>query len=142
MRKTNKNLPITILENSNVPSYEGGAYCTTFVYSNKGNFVVKGYYKETKKYLLELRERNYKYFCNIVLHNGFRSRNMWMFYKDNYVIYECKKPSTGEYRNNSQRHSRRWLIQSKDTTNTYTIYVTIFSFKRKPNSWLNIFNTL
>lgn len=135
MRKSNKNLPIVILENDNIKDWTGGSYCITFVYSNKGNFIVKGYFRETRKYLNELKERNYKFFYNIMICSIIQKWNWWGFYLKDYTIVQNKAPKKNNYRTISNlRDIRRWKIYSGNEL--------VISLKRSPTSWLNFFNNL
>jgi hypothetical protein len=43
----------------------GGAYIHAFVYSNKGNFLVKGYEREVNEFLKDLKSKGYRYFVNV-----------------------------------------------------------------------------
>lgn len=58
---------IIVAQNDGVKNWRGGAYCYAFVYSNKGNILVKGYYAEVSRYVKKLKEKGYKYFVNYTL---------------------------------------------------------------------------
>ncbi|MEA3295813.1 MAG: hypothetical protein U9Q27_01555 [Patescibacteria group bacterium] len=83
---SNKKYPIIDVPASGKKSWMGGAYTLCFIYSKyKGNFVLRGYYKEVEEYL----KKNYThYFCNFSLwYEGF-SRNIWKFWKENIGIFQ------------------------------------------------------
>lgn len=47
--------------------WAGGAYTMAFVYSNKGNFVVKGFFEEVKNFLKKKKNEGWKYFANYTM---------------------------------------------------------------------------
>ena len=57
-------------------------FCHVFVYSNKGNFVLKGLSKECKNYLKEFVEDGGKYFCN------------WTYFVKEYFLTMKDNPSS------------------------------------------------
>jgi len=52
---------------SGKPSWGGGAWCTVFVYSNKGNFFLKGFIRECEEYI---KDNNWKCWAIFQLHHG------------------------------------------------------------------------
>ena len=72
----------------------GGAYTIAFVYSNKGNFMVKGYMKEVDDYLTKLRSKGYKYIINRTLwstepwSNKKQHRDIWSASSDDTYVHE------------------------------------------------------
>jgi len=56
----------------------GGAWSICFVYSNQGNFILKGYLRECREFLSKAeRDRGLKYIvCQSLYHRG-RSRDVW-----------------------------------------------------------------
>ena len=55
------------IEPDSKKGWSGGAYTLAYVYSNKGNFLVKGYIREVEEYLKTLKQKGYKYFVNLSL---------------------------------------------------------------------------
>ena len=147
IRKQNKNLPVSEIKADGRSGMWGGAYTIAFVYSNKGNFVVKGYYREVQKHLDELKQKGYKYFVNFTLwkskdNYGFpvkeKHRDIWSFYKDNIHITHPKDNYSLEYRRGRRRRNyqgRKWNVKS-NTTHVE------FAFKRMPNRWIEEFDLL
>jgi len=131
----NKKYPVIDVPASGKRSWSGGAYCLCFVYSkHKGNFVLRGYYKEVEEYL----KKNYThYFYNMSLwHRGF-SRDIWYFWKDNIGLFEPSK-------------RKRKGVREKFQVRPYSNYETsaeelkekTFTFKRLPKRWIPEFDTL
>jgi len=80
-----KELTPIIISSSGERTWLGGAYVLAFVYSKKGNFLVKGYMNEVKEYI---KKTYTHYFVNYSLwHNG-EHRNFWSFWKNNVGIFE------------------------------------------------------
>jgi len=108
-----------------IPQGSGGAYTLAFVYSNTGNFLVKGYHDEVEKYI----KRNFdKYFVNYSLWSQGHSRNIWDFWKESIGIFPPSKRNDkweircyGTY--NKKGH---WHIKEKNT----------LLFKRLPKCWV------
>ncbi len=59
------------------PNWGNGAYTIAFVYSNKGNFAVKGFYGDVEKLINEYKSQGYKYFANFTLWQNGKYRNLW-----------------------------------------------------------------
>jgi len=83
----------------------GGAYTTAFLYSPKGNFVIKGYMREVEEYI----KKNYtKYFVNFCLWNEGSHRDIWQFYKKD-VMFHSPDPKSS-YRRRSNTHNK-WIVK-------------------------------
>lgn len=112
--------------------WSGGTYTLCFVYSKyKGNFVLKGYYKEVQEYL----KKNYThYFYNMSLWHCGLNRDIWGFWKPDIGIF---KPSPREKRRGEKKIEVRtysnWL---RDETNEELS----FKFKRMPKRWIPEFD--
>jgi hypothetical protein len=65
--KKKEELPIIEVPASGKRNWGGGAWCLVFVYSNKGNFLLKGYFQECQEYI---KEQNYKCWAIFQLHHG------------------------------------------------------------------------
>ena len=100
----NKNLPVITLSASGDAHWCGGAYTLTFVYSNRGNFLIKGYLKETEEYLKNEVHKGLKYFCNYTLYHTYSKnsswdkgfRNIWHHYSP-YVHLFSPDPENGDF---------------------------------------------
>ena len=65
--KNKEELPVIEVPASGKPEWSGGAWCLVFVYSNKGNFLLKGYSKECGEYI---KEQKWKCWAIFQLHHG------------------------------------------------------------------------
>lgn len=118
-RKPGNILPETVLDPSGVPGWSGGAWTIAFVYSNMGNFVVKGYYKEVQDELDKLSNGGVRYFVNISLWHAGRHRSIWKCTnafihepeKDNKFRWTFVKYRRGEVRKSLsfRRLPKRWI---------------------------------
>jgi len=74
--------PVIEVQSSGRPEWGGGAWCLVFVYSNKGNFMLKGYLKECKEYI---KEQNWKCWAIFQLYHS----NSMPYSKQNFrrIIY-------------------------------------------------------
>lgn len=107
------------------PGWSGGSYTIAFIYSNKGNYTLKGYYADINEYIKSL---NIKYFGNFVLYGSGTSRNIWRCSNKNITIWETtlKKCKYG-----FQFHFKVNNYETKKH----------FKLKRLPNKYVNeIFN--
>lgn len=114
----------TKLNETDVPAdgrkrWGGGAWVIAFVYSNKGNFVLKGYHHEVESHLTGLGLR---YFVNYTMWSGGQHRDWWQISaKDVRISEPCK-------------HNRfRWTITKRGRDWTT---ITELKFKRLPKSWV------
>jgi len=134
---------VRIIPADGKPRWSDGAYCLAFVYSNKGNFLVKGYLREVKKYLETLKQQGYKYFANLSMWGGMKRyrdmylalagmsnittpfdglkqhRSYWTFWKDKYYISEPSETNKGKWT------FRKWDVNEH-----------IIQFKRLPKKWI------
>jgi len=62
----------------------GGAWCTVFVYTSKGNFFLKGYRKECEDFILE---KGWKCWAIFEMHSNGRSRKNVETFKTDFNIY-------------------------------------------------------
>jgi hypothetical protein len=99
-------------------------YTFAFVYSNKGNFLVKGYLTEVENFLKKEKEKGLKYFANFTFFNKGKNRGYWKFYKDNTFISE--KCFNRHYK---YLTTPKWIFRN----NKKDISV---SFKRLPKKWV------
>lgn len=106
--------------NSGKSGWSGGARVLVFVYSNKGNFVLEGYWKECMDELKKYKTLGYKYFYNITSWHQGQSRNLWGFWKN--TVYFIRP-----------RRHKKWMIMA----NPHRLY-----FKRLPKRWIPEFENL
>lgn len=116
--KIDKNmLPETNVAASGIKKWYKGAWIIAFIYSNKGNFVMKGYYGEVMD---QLKKMDLKYFINITMWNSGTCRNMWMFSADG-VYMDVP----------SKRNKWKWTIRKYKNS----VYAEL-KFKRLPKRWI------
>ena len=97
-----------------------GAYTLAFVYSNTGNFLIKGYLREVKTYI----KKNFdKYFVNYSLWYDGRNRNIWDFWKKDIGIFE---PSHSKLLKTRKWEFRYYYGKGNDAV----------LFKRLPKCWV------
>ncbi len=65
--KNKKDFPVIEVPASGKSEWYGGAWCLVFVYSNKGNFLLKGFNKECEEYI---KDQNWKCWAIFQLHHG------------------------------------------------------------------------
>lgn len=101
-----------------------GAYTFAFVYSKKGNFLIKGYRREVQSYIKENFQSHY--FVNFTLYDREVYRNIWHFWKEDVHIHEanpffCSRRARPEH--------RKWKFYRYDDD----VFV---EFKRLPKRWV------
>lgn len=130
----NKKYPVIDVPASGKPDWSGGAYVLCFVYSRyKGNFVLRGYYKEVQEYLKE----NYThYFCNYSLWHLGQNRDIWHFWKKDIGVFDV---SIKERRKGKKTEIRPWRNpeMTEEELKTKT-----FKFRRLPKRWIPEFDIL
>ena len=87
---------IIIAEKLSKANWPNGAYTLCFVYSNKGNILIKGYLGDVDLEIKKLKAKGYKFFYNLLMFGGGQSRNYWSFYKDGVYIDEPYRPKRGD----------------------------------------------
>ena len=114
--------------------WSNGAYTIAFVYSNKGNFILKGYYGEVSEHLQKLKDRGYKFIVNKTLW----STDAWTDKKQFRNIWAASSNSTYVYepdysRRDKKSRTYKWKIQRTPSDGGKRISVT---FKRFPKRWV------
>jgi len=113
-------LPESEVKAEGIRMWGGGAWVIAFVYSNRGNFVLKGYHNEVKK---ELDSMNgLKYFVNFSMWFGGTHRDWWQVSGKGVYMREPDKSNKFKwkiYRYKSEDNDRREL-----------------TFKRLPKRWI------
>ena len=121
----------------------GGAWTIAFVYSNQGNFILKGYGREIDEYLEKRKRKGLKYFMNRSMYGSKYgrklNRNFWSFYKDTVKIREPYFISGLRF----NKGENKWAVVQYDS-NSFWDRKEIWSkeFKRLPNRWIKEFNNL
>ena len=113
--------------------YKGGPFSICFVYSNKGNFVVKGWMGDIESYLKGLINKGYKFFYKLSMYHYGIERSGWFFYKENIHI---RKPSLKvKNKKNKFNQPYHFTVYSLDNDLYY-------KFKRLPNRWIPEFDKI
>ncbi len=115
-----------IIPNDGYKKWSEGAYCFTFVYSNRGNFLLKGYLRETDKYLIDLKTKEYKYYYIQSLFSHGTHRTIIRHYKNGVNIWSPMYPYTEKNKLFNWDMGKYALIN----------YGNIKQFKRLPNRWV------
>jgi len=124
--------PIIDVKASGHPDWYRGAFVLAFVYSkHHGNFILRGYRGEVKKYL----EKKYThYFVYWSMWCNGTSRGHWEFWKDRVSFYEPSK----------LRKTWKYNIVKYDDVSfggfIKTMKVLDFPFKRIPKRWIPLFD--
>ena len=125
---------VRVIANSGNPMWSGGAYTMAFVYSNKGNFLVKGYYKEVKEYLESEIKKGLKFVVNYTLWSRRpytdekHHRDIWNTSNRRTFLFEPDYKSRGNYK---RRYKWRLDNSEKDTE---------LILKRFPKRWIPEFD--
>jgi hypothetical protein len=130
LRKNKKFMfPIDIKADGKRGMY-GGAWCLAFVYTPKGNFLIRGYHREVKKYVSETFKNgfvNYSLWDNE--YGKKRHRDIWEFINLQLSIFEPSRSRRGK-----SRH--KWEIYDSRKREV------VMRFKRMPKCWIPEFNNL
>jgi hypothetical protein len=97
------------------------AFAIAFVYSSKGNFVVKGMYQEVENYIKQHYPRS---IYNLTLWADGKSRNIWY---SNSRVYVSHREIKGHLKYEISVYSNGKRIH-------------VFSVRRVPHKWLDIYN--
>lgn len=133
MTKVHKNWPVVEIPADGKSGMNGGAYSHFFVYSNKGNFLIKGYYRECQTYLEKRKQEGLKYFVNklLICTKPFgASRSIWDFYKKDVSIWEPDRTGRSSFRD------KKWTVRyySGKGDKKEPLH-----FKRLPKRWISLF---
>jgi hypothetical protein len=130
-----KNIQFKVIELPNIGkenfSYYGDkGYCITRVYSNRGNFLLKGFWGETKIFLGSLIKNGYKFYYQYSFYNSGKPRfTSTDFWNEKVIVLEPRK----RYSTNSKNRNKFEFRKNSQT---------ILSFKRLPNKWVPEFENL
>lgn len=136
---TKELLPEILITPSNVPDWYGGAYTLAFVYSNKGNFILKGYLKEIQDELEKKKKEGLKYYVNLTLWHKGQSRNILKFYKDTVCICEPKYSRNNRWNKDTRKYKIYYYDSKYIDDNGIKPLLT---FKRLPKNWIPSLDTL
>lgn len=125
-----KHLPEILVPNITKKEWCNGAFTICFVYSNKGNFVLKGWYGDIKEYLRDLNLKGYKYFYYQSFYQYGIERGGWQFYKKDVII--CEPTLDKSLKVFEPYH---FIVKN-------TITKKKFKFKRLPKKWIPEFDEL
>jgi hypothetical protein len=125
-----KQFDVIEVPKSGKPQWYGGAYTLAFVYSPKGNFLVKGYMREIEEYL---DKRFGRYFVRYTMYKHRQHRDIFHF-SNACGLY------LGTPRLKHDGYCPRYIVRPfgayKDITKT------VLSFKRFPTKWIPEFDNL
>ena len=101
--------------------WAGGAWTFAFIYSNKGNFIAKGYMADIQEHL---KRMGCKYFGNFVMYGPDGKRNWWRTNtKDTYIT----EPSLKKKKN--IKHPYHFVIDNYGENKKYVL-------KRMPKKYI------
>lgn len=103
------------------PSWWLGAWTIAYIYSNKGNYILKGWRGDVLEYIHNL---NIRYFVNFVLYHQGTKRNIWDCSNPNVTIFEPKPFKRGKH--TAKYHFR---VKNYDADKT-------FKLKRLPKRYV------
>jgi hypothetical protein len=124
-----KHWPEIYVPNVTEKCWSLGAYTLCFVYSNKGNFVLKGWIGDIDKYFKYLKNKGYKFFYYKSMYHYGIERGYWSFHNDDVYIHE---PTL----KNSKTFEKYHFVVKNSLTKKK------FKFKRLPNKWIPEFDQL
>ena len=134
----NKHYPVIEVPADGKKGMGGGAYVLCFVYSKyRGNFVLKGYYREVKAYL----KKNYThYFCNISMQWMGSHRDFWGFWKESIGVHEPSRYRKGVSRQDQMFSVRRYVDWNAEDNEYKKANAETLRFKRMPKRWIPEFD--
>lgn len=106
------------------PSWSDGAFTIAFVYSNKGNFILKGYSGDVRHYL-----KDYKYFANFTYYGCNGMRSYWSCSNDGVYI---KKPKLRSQPEGGQGYKYHFQVIKYDRNSNKKE----FKLKRLPKKYI------
>lgn len=107
------------------PCWENGAFTIAFVYSNQGNFVLKGYFGDIEEYLKNIP--NIKYFARFNFYpNSSGKRGYWRTNNSNVCI---SSPSLNPKRKSYISYPYHFRINNRNIGKD-------FKLKRMPNRYI------
>lgn len=115
-------------------NYGAKGFALTFVYSNKGNFLIKGFWGETEAYLDKLVQDGLKFYYQYSFYKDGKKRFTYTnFWKRSVSVLAPEKDTWGN------RHRNKFVIKK---LNKYGHWETILEFKRLPKRWIPEFEKI
>tara|TARA_R110000851_G_scaffold293087_1_gene447657 strand:+ start:1687 stop:2112 length:426 start_codon:yes stop_codon:yes gene_type:complete len=139
MEKNKEWKDVRIIKASGKRTWVGGAYTIAFVYSNKGNFILKGFGSEIREYLSSLKNKGYKYIVNETLWsandwtNKKQFRSIWSVSSSQTYLYEPSPEDKGKTTNKFKWRLFRFDENSNKIEKT---------FKRLPKKWVSEYDKI
>jgi len=130
---------VRIIPASGESGWHGGAYTLAFVYSNKGNFLMKGYLKEIQAELDKLKTKGYKYIVNLSLrHTGLIwDSGSFKNVKSHRDIWDTSNKRVYISNPDSDTNNKWEIRKYGDKDNVETLL-----FRRLPNKWISDFDKI
>ena len=127
-------LPEIVVPPSGKKRWLGGAYTFAFVYSPKGNFLIKGYLKEVEEYIT--KNIGGRYLIRLVLYGAPKYNN----YRDNRpfrkILHFSDVCNLFIDSPNLRRHNYRTKYHIYPKTYFSNPNASIFKLKRLPQRWI------
>jgi hypothetical protein len=112
------------------PCWINGAYTIAFIYSNKGNFILKGFSGDVALYLKELEKIGHKWFGNFTYHRKKTVRGHWKCSSNRVYIHE---PHFKPKRNSLSSKAYYYVICNYNKEKENETYI---SLKRLPTRYV------
>lgn len=136
MSKEKTLFPVTEVSPSGIPKWDGGSWCIVWVYSDKGNFMLKGFQNDCNAFI---KEKGWKCWAVFNLYHGklaltnrtahWRRPSDEPGFRTFIETYNCNFRIYPSY-NREKSSRRRGKLKAKDFK--YSIYVgTKFSFDKQ-----------
>ncbi len=126
-----KKYPIIEVPASGKPNWSGGARTMCFIYSKRGNYIVRGFHKEVMEYI----KRNFThYFMYVSMWDSGMSRGHWKFWKDNVTIFD-----PGDLNKKDHKFT---VMTYKGNRYGDDVEKVMIKFKRLPKRWIPEFEKL
>jgi len=114
--KPKREFPIIEVPPSGKSGMMGGAWCLVWVYSNKGNFLLKGYMKECEDYI---KMKGWKCWAIFNLYCGKNIRNGWKGgYRTIIETFMCNfkihSPSVNDYSGKKKSKDWKFIVYKKE----------------------------
>ena len=115
--------------------YAAKAFAVTFVYSNKGNFLIRGFWGETELMLKAMIEKGYRFYYQYSFYKDGKARFTFTEFWDKKVSIYPPQKRDGRYGVN--RNKFEFKVSPR-----FGEYKTVLSLKRLPKRWIPEFNNL
>lgn len=119
--------------------WRNGAWTISFVTSNKGNFVLKGFIGDNELFLRTFKMQGGKYIVCHTMYDGFKSRSHWTTSNKDIILNEPKPKE--KVRKHYRRENKFYFTLSKWDGLTCTNNI-LFKVKRLPKTWIPLYNEI